>query len=223
MLVEEHGLLRAGGERTTVIFALNYPMSRIKNGSRYVPSLFTRHGLYTYDWTGGVHDAPMPTFERYAEVERSIAGRVFHILFGITMSHVQAEPFTRQRIIDHAHAMMGEGWRPIMEREVREFSASIDYLQARGVHVRAFFAPAGSWEDELGYEAAYRSLVTPVLEARNVPVADYSGFLPDGDFMDGIHARYSGQRRMHEETHRMALEALVDMGTHVSGDGTHVR
>lgn len=211
MLVEENGLLAAGGERTTIIFALDFPMARTKNGSQYVPGLFARHGLYSYDWESGIHRRRLPEMERLAAIERAVAGRVFQVLLEPS-THVYVTPFTREEKIAHIRRIMSDDWREVMRREVEELAASIDYLLARNVRVRALFVPTGSWQEALGYEAAYREMVMPLLQSRSVGVTDLGDFLHDEEFMDGIHARYSGQRRLHEQTSALAREALREMG-----------
>lgn len=218
-LVDEHGLLAAGGEHTTIFLALSDQMTRNRDLSRevnrYVPSLFTRHGFYSFAVEDGVHRIPMSGFERFVRQERVLANR-----FLVTLAGAEGRVITDTRSPEarreHLVSQMGEDWEPEMRRQVGFLGETIDYLQQRGVHVRALFVPKATWARTLPYDAAYRALVIPILEARGVEIVDLDAALPDEDFGDAVHARYSGQQKMHSLARAMGLEALADMGTPVS-------
>ena len=55
----------------------------------------------------------------------------------------------------------------------------------------------------------------PILEARGVPVSDFSDLLEDDDFFDAVPPRYSGQVKKHAALRAMALQSLAEMGTQV--------
>jgi hypothetical protein len=215
MLVEDNGLLQAGGERTTVILGLSYQMARDKWGhSGYVKQLFHRHRHYAYDWDQGIRRVQLSPIERYLRLERDRANRFLRILILPSKRvSVTAMPDAEKRAL-LIRLMAGE-WRSAMRREVQELVALIDYLQQRNVHVRAILHPNGSWQNGLPYNAAYRDLVMPILASRRVPLTDYSSALADDDFIDHVHARYPGQAKMHTAYHELALQALAEMGTKI--------
>jgi FkbH-like protein len=70
-----------------------------------------------------------------------------------------------------------------------------------------------TWHDGLPYTAAYRSMLLSIFESRKVPVTDLSHFLPDQDFGDATHFRYSGQRKIHRVYRELAFRALAEMET----------
>lgn len=212
MLVEDNGLLQAGGERTTVILGLTFQQARRKGGEMYVRDLFHRHRLYSYDWNEGIRRLPVSAVERDYIEARDLANRFLRIVF-LAPSRVRVTPDTPEFMRQHMHGVMAGEWRPLMQQEVDELAATIDYLQARGVRVWALYPPMGTWHDEMPYDRTYREMVTPVLEARNVPVTDFGDLLPDEEFMDALHARYRGQVQIHAAFRALALEALADMGT----------
>jgi len=212
MLVEDNGLLEAGGERTTVILGLTFQLARRKEGEWYVRDLFQRHGLYSYDWNEGIARVPMSPVEREYKLARDLANRFLRILF-LSPSRIRVTPDTPQGMRDHIGRVMAGDWRSVMQSEVAELAATIDYLQARGVRVWAAYPPMRTLHDSMPYDAAYRAMVTPILQSRGVRVADFSDLLPDEDFMDASHARYRGQVQIHAEFRALALEALAEMDT----------
>ncbi len=209
-LVEEHGLLRAGGENVTLFLELSPAMARPKDYAAvsYVSHVFTRHQLYTYDEEQGIHRVRMSPIEKFLRLQRIHVHRFLRILFGAPS---RVKLFTPEQQ-SPAPLRLEPDWRPAMMREVDELAATIDYLQARNVHVRAIFPPSGSWIEALPYEAAYREAVLPVVAARGVPVIDRSDLLQDYEFGDDWHPTYSGQQRLHEADRALALEALQQMG-----------
>lgn len=214
MLVEDNGLLEAGGERTTVILGLTFQQARLKGDGMYVRDLFRRHGLYTYDWTAGITRVPMSPVEREYILARDEANRFLRIV-AHSPSRVRLTPDTRAFMYEHMNGVMAGDWRAIMRSEVEELRQTIDYLRARGVNVWALYPPMGSWQDEMPYLATYREMVDPILQSRNVRLADYGDLLPDDEFMDALHARYNGTVKFHAELRTLALEALAEMGTPV--------
>ena len=212
MLVEENGLLRAGGEKTTVILGLSYYMARRNDESGgYTDALFHRHGLYTYDWEHGIHRLWHTPIERFVRLERDRANRFLRalLLTETRVATVRPHPETRIHML---RTHMGMEWRSRMESEVRQLAAQIDYLQTRNVQVRAILHPAGSWHHRYPYYAAYTKLILPVLQARRVPTTDLTELLTDDEFFDNLHARYSGQVKLHAAYRDLALRSLAEMG-----------
>jgi hypothetical protein len=210
-LMEEHGLLRAGGENVTVFLELSPALAAPKNYEEnlsYVRHLFMRHGLYSYDAEQGIHRVPMSPLERVIRLQRIHAHRFLRILL---FSPTRVKRFTPSQQTLQAFNP-GPGWREALVREAEELGASVDYLQERGVHVQAILRPSGSWIDTPPYEAEYREAVVPVLAARGVTVIDQGDFLRDDEIGDDWHATASGQARLHEADRALALAALREMG-----------
>ncbi len=216
-LIEEQNFLQAGGEKTTVVLGLFYSMSREKHGrviaDDAVPLLFRRHGFYTYDPREGIHLVPMSSAVRFLRRERAYANRFLRIVTTWPNRVVPAEKHDVARYKEMWTNVMGPDWREDMEDQVGHLAALLDYLQKREVRVQVVFPPHPSWHDELPFSAAYREKVIPLLEARRIPIADMTHFLPDEEFADSTHCRYSGQWKVHRAYRELALRALQDMGT----------
>jgi hypothetical protein len=216
MLVEDEGLIEAGPEKTTVILSLYYPLARLKNPTipidRYVETLFERHRFYSYDWDDGITKTSMTGAERFLRIQRDSATRFLRTLI-TKPSRVRPFPATEEWKRNHLIEVMGSDWRSVMAEETEFVAKTLDYLQERDVRVVALLPPLADLHDELPYDAAYREIIMPMLEARGVPIADFSDFLEDDEFGDDMHARYSGQQRLHEAYRALALDQLEAMGT----------
>lgn len=218
MLIEERGLLSAGAGKTTIILPLYYPLARPKDLSvaidQYVKLLFERHRFYTYDWTDGIHESGISGVERFLRIQRDTANRFLQIL--ITQpSRVRPFRATETWMRDHLIEVMGDNWEAVMDSETPYLAKTLDYLMEKGVRVVVVYPPMGSWHDALPYSAAYRKKVEPLLAERNLNVVDYSDLLADEEFGDDMHARYSGQLKLHAAYRELALAQLAAMGTPV--------
>lgn len=214
-LVEDDGLLAAGPDKTTIVLGLSYQMARTRDLAyaphRYVPELFQRHGMYRYDVADGIQRKPMSALEIFLRKERVRAGRYLQVLFS-PPDKVRNLHDTPQDMREYLVNQMGPDWRPEMERQVGYVADVIDYLQARGANVCVIFPPEGSWHDSLPFDESYRTLLAETFRKRNVRVYDLKDLLPDNDFGDAVHARYSGEMQLHKAYHHIALKALADMG-----------
>jgi len=214
-LVEEDGLLEAGAAKTTVVLGLSYQMTRTRDlshaSNRYVPMLFERHGLYTYDVENGIRRTPMTNVERFLRLEKVRARRFLQVLV-TPKDDVSIERESAEHMRDYLIDAMGQDWLPEMERQVGYVGETIDYLHARGANVRVILPPEASWHDGLPYDETYRELLKPILRSRKVPVSDLENLLADRDFSDAVHARYSGEMKLHAAYREIALRSLADMG-----------
>lgn len=213
MLVEDFGLLRAGGERTTIFLSCSYYLARPPIKDVKFSFYIERHGLYTYGAEGGMHPARLPPWERFVNVQREAATRFLDIVFGQRRSRVL--PIDPELKSPESRPIEGD-WPAALTREVHELEDLIAYLQARGVTVVAIFPPSGSWEDGLRYEPEYRAVVEPLLQKYKVRLIDQDDLISDDDFADRNHPTYQTTLILHEQNRRAALEALNAMGVKLS-------
>ncbi len=218
MLVEDFDLLEAGGKKNTVVLSSFAFLARPKAPDgpmdQYVGLLFERHGQYDYDWEEGIYRRQQNPLERWYRTEKDHANR---FLSGVFTAHEsRVHPITEMDWRhDHLVFSMGEDWENFMKVEVERFAQTLDYLLDRDVHVIVLRPPVAAWQLEYPYEPAYRAMVAPILEARNIPVADFGDFLEDEEFGDHVHAVYSAQVKLHNAYRALALEELARMGTDV--------
>lgn len=220
MLVEDAGMLKAGGDKTTIVLGMSSMMGRPRDWQRhdthYVPDLLRRHGFYTFGEDGAIHQVAMNPVERFLRRERIYASRFLDTLVN-TRSRVSIP-----KSVNHAEFMayqMDDDWREEMVKQVAFVGETIDYLRERGVRVIVVFPPIQSWQAQMPYQKHYRDVLQPVLDSRHVEVLDFSDMLPDSEFGDSVHARYSGQIKMHEAYLKLAREALAEDGSALAKSG----
>ncbi len=218
MLVEDFGLLEAGGPKNTVILSsfafLARPKAPDNPRDQYVPSLFERHGQYTYDWEDGINRKKQSQVERWYRSEKDRANRFLSVVFALNESRVRP---TRglEWSYEHLAFAMREDWENSMPVEVERLEQTLDYLLDKDVNVIVLRPPVAEWQFDHPYEPAYRAMVEPLLEARNIPIADFGDFLEAEEFGDDVHAVYSAQVKLHDAYRALALEELARMGTEV--------
>jgi hypothetical protein len=205
MLVEEAGLLQAGGERTTIYLGLSTEMAREQTPG-YVESLFERHGFYSYEWSEEMSMSAMPRLQRDHRLRRNEANRFLSILL---LSRNEVGPV---RLIEQRpEHQVRPNWRPAMEEEVPYLAQAIDYLQARGVTVAGIYPPQASWRDHVDYSGRYFDMVSETLAARGVPLIDQRDLLMDDEFSDAVHPVYEGHAKLHDAYLELARHSLEEM------------
>ena len=110
------------------------------------------------------------------------------------------------------HEYMGEGWETELEVQLREFTRTVEYLQAHRVRIAVVLLPQPSWESELPYEGVYNVRIKELCGEREVEVHDWAGSLNDDDFGDGAHVNVYGMEKLHRAIMEIALGHLRATG-----------
>ena len=155
----------------------------------------------------------MSSVERFLRRERLYANRFLQILTLWPSRVLVGEEPDPAKFQAMWIKSIGPNWEEEMRAQVDDLAVLLDYLQERKVRVRVILPPQGTWHDGLPFDAAYRDMLRPILEPRKIPVTDLRRLLPDEDFGDAGHLRYSGQWKLHRVYREMALQALAEMGT----------
>ncbi|MCG3195889.1 MAG: hypothetical protein GHCLOJNM_00358 [bacterium] len=200
-LVDHEGWLAAGGEKTHAVLAVCY-RSAVEKGD-FFPSLWTRHGFYSYNQERGITPRGIPRVLRNYRIDRercagflSLAAKsAWWALWG---REARAAPrdttVYRARLVE---TIESTDWRKVMDQEVAELGRMLDYLRERGVRVSVALLPRVSWTHELPYPARYLEGVTRICRARSTPLLDLSALLPDEEFVDSSHVNLTGLRKQH--------------------------
>lgn len=216
-LVEEQGLLRSGGKKTTVFLGLFYSMAREKRGQvigdDQIPLLFRRHGFYSFDKRKGIHLVGMAPPVRFLKRERVYANRFLRILTTRPNNVAPARSDKPEYYLRTITEVMGSQWQEDMDEQLPYLAAMLDYLLAHEVRVHVILPPYPAFHDLLPFTVEYRKRVLHLLETRGIPVTDLSHLLPDNEFVDETHFRYTGQLQVHNLYRELALRALHEMGT----------
>jgi hypothetical protein len=217
-LVEQEGFLKAGGEKTLVVFGVNYRNAHHSKRNRagrdeYFDSLWNRHGFYTIAADGSIHRSGLNAVAETMILERiKITGLLKEL---VNLAYV---PFKPTRVQDrnaynqYWAAGMGPHWEEMVGSEAAAFGRMVDYLQQRNVKVVAVRMPVGSWEDDLPYERAYIRQLREVCESRGVRIHDFSRMLDDDLFADSIHLTPAGIEKFEPAVMKIALEHLRSTG-----------
>lgn len=216
-LVEQKGLLQAGGDKTTVVLGLLFAIAaggdnRANVG--FLQALFARHGLYNVD-NEGIHPVPMPALVRWLLLEKARATNFLHYAIMHNVFRVKPPITEKQKKVYpqfYSLPFVG-GTEPKMLNEIAQIGAMIDYLHARNVRVIAYFTPLGSWfRNDYEPASTFRRLATDVCAKKRVELIDLESFLTDEEFFDGLHPNYTGQKKIHPVLAGIAIENLHRTG-----------
>ena len=206
-LIEQRNLLRAGGDKTLVVFGVSYH----NVGHRFGPdsffvNLWQRHGFYTCSPTEGITPVLVNTIYRLFHIERvRIAGFISRLLPCIRRevrrlwwqdAPISPRVHNPGKYNELRREFMGPDWKVRLVDQTAEFARTIDYLRAREVRVAVVLLPQGSWEDNLPFERSYNDEIVKICSTEGVPLFDWSGILKDDDFADSNHPNLTGMEKL---------------------------
>jgi len=216
-LIEQQQLLRAGGDKTLVIFGITYSNIHCTDGY-----LLNRSGLYTFDKAEGIRAAPVHPLKRWLITEKSrIPGFLFACReFAVAgAAKLAGLPLGSRRVHDRDdlnkfwREYVGVDWEQSLQTQIAVFERTLEYLKARHVRIAVILLPCPSWDGELPFRAHYNPEVARVCSASGVPLHDLSRMLDDEEFGDGSHVNLYGMDRLNSAIldiampHLRALEA----------------
>ncbi len=200
-LVEQRGLLAAGGHKNLVIFGLSYhSVGPDYDPKEFFPRLWARHGFFRYDADRGIEELEANPVRRMIRIERvRITGFVkstlsiaaYRIGYGSKVRIHNPKEYVR-----HRSAGAGEKWQIRMDAQIAHFEDMVDYLRSRDAKVAVVFLPHGSWEAQMPFARAYNDAVHRICHRRAIPTLDWSAVLNDDDFADSNHLAPSGVDKM---------------------------
>lgn len=218
-LVEQRGLLQAGGENSLIVFGVSYHVGGHENNdSGFFANIWRRHGLYTYDPATGIRSRRVPAFVRAWTVEKARTGGFARRTIDYLRSRIVtgAEETRRRKHVpseynDYRREIMGPGWREKLESNLVEFAGTFDYLKARHARILVVLLPQGSWESNLPYASSYADMVRALCRSKGVPLVDLLDYLPDEDFADSNHLNLSGVDKVDAILVRLAKSHIMNM------------
>ena len=217
-LVEKRGLLSGASGKTMVVLGLAHFDTRPKIAGtmdwNYVPALFARHNLYSYDPVTGISDRHLPRpllllqFERmrsYNFLESLVSHASFSgPAFG---AEVKPNPESDKAARAFVERMMGyDDWRQNMNAQLRQLELMIDYLHQHGAIVSAVLLPLASWNHDLPVVTEFDARAHEICRRNAVSLTDLTWSLPDSDFAAHSHLNYLGE----EATTRILGEMIRD-------------
>jgi hypothetical protein len=200
-LVEHKGLLRAGPDRTLIVYGASFINAKpaVDNPTTVFSNLWRRYGLYRYDFQTGIEplsrgvacDAWLLEKARAASFVQGLIDR------GERMAVPKA---LRRRNTDKdplAYAAayktrMGPDWEEEIRQHRRELQEWFDYVRAKGMDFEIVLMPLASWHQAIPHPAKYQEMIEEFCKTNHVTLIDCSKLLPDDDFLDHIHVNAQG-------------------------------
>ena len=217
-LVEDEGLLRAGPEKTFIIFGMNY---RIVHHGRvdgdgpgfYFRDILTRHGFYTIDDAGTIHRTGLnPLIERLILERYKLTGLLREVVNLAYVPFKSIRVHDRQTYLDYWAKALGPNWEKIMDSELAALRGAFAYLRQRQVKAAVFLLPMGSWDKDNSHQAAYVRKLRPICDAEGVKIYDYSKSIDDDDFADSDHLTPTGIEKFQRLYMGICLDFLRSAG-----------
>jgi hypothetical protein len=203
-LVEQRGLLQAGGEKVQVVFAGYWSEGINWSLSGYFANVWSRHGLWRYDPRVGIRTRPLNRFQRFKRTEQArLSGfisvninrlaRTLAVGLGIPIAVTERlkDPELIRRYA-RSSAGMTEGWETRLKKQLDALSSSINYLRARHVQVTVVLLPTREAYEELPLPKAYHEQLEALCEEKSIPFVDASRLIPEDRFWDMNHVDYEG-------------------------------
>ena len=217
-LVEDDGLLAAGGSKTLIVLGASYHATGdgVNDVNRFFPSLWERHGQYSYDVAKGITPKKTNPWLGYVHFERI---RMAGFLRSVTYTAARQLGY-HTAVRRHEPAVyradrtewLGPRWQENMHRQVRAFEEMASYLRARDVRLVVVFLPIGSWDHDLPFARAYMEQMREASEKNSVQVLDWSEALTDDDFADSNHPNLYGVDKLQPRFLDIALPFLRSTG-----------
>jgi hypothetical protein len=206
-LIDERGMLKAGGEKSLVVFGVSYETASYP--SRSLPpewvNSWDRHGFFACDQQHGIRAVPVSAMSRFIEFEETFQADCMIRLQKIFLQQISQwrhhglEPPRRHSpalYVAKRRADMGPEWKCRITEDVQVFGETVDYLRERHVQIRVVRMPEGSWERDLPYSEEYWSQVTGVCAKKHIPISDWSKMLTDEEFADSGHPNTFGMDKI---------------------------
>ena len=228
-LIENRGLVRAGGEKTLVVFGATYqPLHYEQAVNPFWIDCWTRYGFYEVDPEAGIRPASLNPISRFIRLEEMLqAGCLKQLTDAFAEKarrwrHRGSEPIRRldpAGYIALRRSQMGPNWRAKIQNAMPAVANNIESLRARGVEVRVVLMPQSSWESQLPYSGEYYKDLRSLCEMKHVPLSDWSKMLEDDDFADTLsHPNIYGMEKIQTALLDLAVPFLES--THALREGT---
>jgi hypothetical protein len=216
-LVEQQGLLAAGGEKNMVIFGVSWhAIGPEYSPQEFFPSLWERHGMYRYDVSTGITPVHRNELWRTIHFERVRIVGVVKSITAIVAHRMGFRNDVRQhdpaKYVRARAAGMNPNWKERTRDEMAQFEAMAKYLQSRRVKIVVVFLPQASWEDKMPFQGFYIDAMTKVCQRRSIQTIDWTKLLDDEDFADSNHFAPSGVDKLQPRFLEVAVPFLRSTG-----------
>jgi hypothetical protein len=224
-LVEQQDFLKAGPEKTLVVFGINY---RLVHHGRLPPndkpsdmirSAYIRHGFYTMESDGTIHRTPRNALTENLVLEparwtgflREFANLIYTVF---KAKRVHTPDFYNS---NWAFALRSD-WNEMMDAELAHLKKAFVYMKERKAKVAVVLFPMQTWDAKLPYQAAYVEKLRKICDAEGVEIHDFSKSMDDEDFGDSDHLNSNGIEKFQRALMGLCLDHLHSSGVLPSKD-----
>ncbi len=226
-LVQEEELLKAGPEKTLIVFGTNYRTIRQgrlpgEGPGRYFRELWTRHGAYTIESDGTIRRTHSnPLLKEFILEPSRATGFLRESVNLVYVPFKSTRVQTPKEYNDKWVKLLGSDWNEIMDSELGYLKSALEDLKERNVNVAVMLMPMGSWDSDLPYQAAYFDKMSTICHALGVKIFDYSKLLDDEDFADSDHLNPNGIEKFQQTVMGLCLDHLRSSGLLPSNDAVN--
>ena len=200
-LVDHKEILRAGPEKTLIVYGTSFVNAKPANDSptTVFSNMWRRYGLYRYDFQRGIEPLSRgPAWDAYA-LEKARCSSFVQGLFD-RAERMAVPSAMRRRIIEKDPAVyaaaykfrMGPEWEEGIRQHRRELQDWLHYVRSQKMDFMVLLLPLASWHRPLPYPPKYRAMIEDFCAANHVPLIDCENLLTDDDFLDHIHVNQQG-------------------------------
>lgn len=217
-LVEEQGLLRAGGPKTLVVFGLSYHMTHNADLPGQPPhALISRtwssRGMYSTAPDGSIRSSGLnPIARRFILEKAKITGflrTVVSLAYALTKrERVLNLEFSR----DEWTRTLGPRWEEKFDVELAAFERTVGYLKRRDVRMLVVDMPHASWNDALPFRQGYLRRLRAVCDRNGVEILDLSKRIADAEYADSVHFTTVGIEKFQDALTGRFLDHLRSAG-----------
>lgn len=202
-LVDQEGLLRAGGDKTLVVFGLSYhlihnvqpPDSR---SHELFTTTLTRRGFYRVDADATAHDTHLHPWVKRLIVERTKVSGLLREIINLIYTPLKSRRVTSPDIaFKEWTSILGPRWEDKLRWELDTFARTLDYLSARRVPMLVVALPERPWNEKMPCEAAYMKGIQDICRRKRVELLDLRKSIPEQDFADSVHLNPKGMEKLH--------------------------
>jgi hypothetical protein len=200
-LVDHKDILRAGPEKTLIVFGTGFINAIPANDSPAIvfSNMWRRYGLYQYDFKDGIEPIQRGTAWNVYALEKARCSSFIQGLIDragrVAVPKALRRRSTTKDTAAYAAAYkkrMRVDWEDGIQRHRQELQEWLDYLRGKHVDFMIVLLPLASWHMPLPYPPKYRAMIEEFCATNHVPLVDYSNLLKDDDFGDHIHANAQG-------------------------------
>jgi hypothetical protein len=204
-LVRHKNLLRAGPEKTLIVYGTGFLNAKPANDSpkTFFPNMWRRYGLYRYDFHQGIEPVSRgPAGDAYVLEKARFSSFVQGLIDRAGRMAVPKALRRRNTAKDAAvyaanyEKRMGPDWEEGIRQHRQELQGWLDYLRTQKLDFRIVLLPLASWHAPLPYPPKYRAMIEEFCKTNHVPLIDYSHLLTDDEFFDHIHANRQGLEKI---------------------------